>query len=66
MNLKKSLKVSMAMREMSQDDLAEKMGIKRTGIAQMIMRNCVTTDTLVRMSSAVGMKVSEFVKLGED
>ena len=66
MNLKKSLKMAMVMREMDHEGLAERMGIAKTTVGNFIYRNCVTTDTLTRMAKALDMKVSELVRLGED
>jgi len=67
MNLPKSMRVGLAMRGMGQGDLAEATGIHRSNISKMINgKMIITHERLESIATALSMKVSEFVKLGED
>lgn len=66
MDLGKAIRVALAQRDMSQTDLAERMGTKGPNISLMISRGSSTTDTIKKMAEAFDMKVSDFLKLGED
>lgn len=67
MDLPKSMRVALAMRNMNQLDLAEKAGIHRTNVSKMMSgKMIITNERLQSIADAVGMKVSDFVKLGED
>lgn len=65
MDIAKSITVALKNSGMRQLDLAEKMGIHKAGISQIISRNCVNTDTLMRIADALDMKASELIQLGE-
>lgn len=66
MNAGKSIKVALAKREMSQKDLAEKMKTSTPYISQLAGREHIGMGTVVQLAEAFGMKVSEFLALGED
>lgn len=66
MNLRKSVMVAMAQRDMKQKDVADKIGISQGSMSQLMGQVSCTGATLVKLASAFGLKVSEFVALGEE
>lgn len=66
MDLGKAIRVAMAQRNMNQTELAALIGTKSPNISLMISRGSSTTDTVKRLADAFEMKVSDFLKLGED
>ncbi|MNQ26398.1 helix-turn-helix protein [compost metagenome] len=66
MNIGKSLKIAMVKQNLDQSGLAEKLGIHKTSVSRMANNHGINCETLSRLATAFGMKVSEFVALGED
>lgn len=66
MNFRRSLKLALAQRDMTQKALAKKLGIRETSMSQLAAQTSCTGATLQKISEAFDMKVSEFVALGED
>ena len=66
MNIGKSIKVALAMKGIKQKDLAEKMGRHHVYISQLCNKEKVGSKAIESVASALGMKVSELVALGED
>lgn len=66
MNLRKSIKTALLQRDMSQKQLAEQLGMTQTSMSQLAAQTSCTGATLQKLAGAFGMKVSEFVALGED
>lgn len=66
MNVSKSIRVALAMRELTQKQLAERLGMYESAVSQLVNRSSITTDKLKQVADALGMKVSELVALGED
>lgn len=67
MNVAKSVRVATAMRGITQKRMAELSKIDNTNLSKMVNgKHGVSSTQLQRMAEAVGMKVSEFVALGED
>jgi plasmid maintenance system antidote protein VapI len=66
MNVGKSIKVALAMRDMKQKELAEVMGVKPASVSQLASQTSCTGETLGKLAAAFGMAASEFIKLGED
>ena len=66
MNFRRSLKLALAQHDMTQKSLAEKLGMLPTSMSQLAAQTSCTGATLQKISEAFGMKVSEFVALGED
>lgn len=66
MNFRRSLKLALAQRDMTQKALAKKLGMRETSMSQLAAQTSCTGATLQKISSAFGMKVSEFVALGEE
>lgn len=67
MNLPKSIRVGMAMRGLTQGELSAITKIHQSNISKMINgKMLITSERLEELATAMGMKVSEFVKLGEE
>lgn len=66
MNFRRSLKLALAQRDMTQKALAEKLGMRETSLSQLAAQTSCTGATLQKISDAFDMKVSDFVALGED
>lgn len=66
MNAAKSMKIAMAQRGMNQIDLAKKIGVTQPSISGLAKRSKWNGESLVKIAGAFGLKVSEFVALGED
>ena len=66
MNTGKAILVALAMKEKSRAELAEKMGVSVVTLHAMCRSKNATTDTMKRISDALGMRLSELVALGED
>jgi DNA-binding Xre family transcriptional regulator len=66
MNFRKSLKLALIQHEMTQKALALKLGMRETSMSQLAAQSSCTGATLQKIADAFGMKVSEFVALGED
>lgn len=66
MNIGKSLRVAMEKEDVSKEQLAKKINRSASYVNQLRrVESSVTLDTVSMLSDAVGMKVSEFVALGE-
>ena len=65
MNLSKAIRVALAMKEMNQKQLAERLGMYESAMSQLINRPSITTEKLTQIADALEMKVSELVALGE-
>ena len=65
MNLSKAIRVALAMKEMNQKQLAERLGMYESAMSQLINRQSITTEKLTQIADALDMKVSELVALGE-
>lgn len=66
MNLRKSIKMALAMKGISQKALAKQLGMLETSLSQLAAQKSCTGATLIKMAEAFDMKVSEFVALGEE
>lgn len=66
MNIGKSMRIAMAMRGMRGNQLAERLQVTESTVSVMLARPTCTGQTLQTLADIFGMKVSEFVKLGED
>lgn len=66
MNVSKSIRVALAMRELTQKQLAERLGMYESAVSQLVNRSSITTDKLKQVADALDMRVSELVALGED
>ncbi len=66
MNFGKSLKIALAKREISQSDLAKELNVTRAYISNISRKKECSGGVLRMMAKHFGLKVSEFVALGED
>lgn len=66
MNVGKSLKMALAKKEMSQAKLAKIYGCRPLWISKLANRRQAEGETIEKLAACLGMKVSEFVALGED
>lgn len=66
MDIAKSIRLALAHKNMSKTALARELGCKLPSITQLLSRDCIKSDTIQKLATVFGMKVSEFVALGED
>lgn len=66
MNAGKSIKMAMAKRDMTPKDLADRMDVSRQYVGQLMNSEHIGMGTLSSLAVIFDMKVSEFVRLGED
>lgn len=66
MNAAKSMKIALAQQGLNQTQLAAKAGITQPSISGLANRANWNAESLQKIATALGMKVSEFVALGED
>ena len=66
MNIKRSIRIAAAMQDLNQEQVAERTGINKATISQLIngKTNC-TQATLEKLLKGFGLSASEFFKLGE-
>lgn len=65
MNVGKSIKVALAMREMKQVELARKMEVGEVYISRLANSDHAGMGTVTKLAKAVDMTVADFLKLGE-
>lgn len=65
MDLKKSINVALAMTGITREELARRIGVTRPTLSTMATRNACPSSKLEAIAAAFGMKVSEFIALGE-
>lgn len=65
MNLKKSIKQACLNKEVTQKSIAENLGFSPTQLQVIMKRNSASTAMLLSIADAFGMKLSEFIALGE-
>lgn len=66
MNVGKSLKMALAKRDMNQTQLAEKLKCTQVWINRLANSESASMATVTQLAEAMDMKVSDFIKLGED
>lgn len=66
MDIGKSIKVALALKGMRSKELAQALGVTQPTVSTMCYRATSSGHMLIRLADAFGMKVSEFVALGED
>lgn len=66
MNASKSLKIAMIRRGLGQAQMGAMLGISQAAMSRLSNRPNWTCESLQKVSDALGMKVSEFVKIGEE
>lgn len=66
MDAAKCMKIAMIKKGMSQEQLGHKIGLSQSAVSGMANRANWNCESLQRVADALDMKVSDFVKLGED
>lgn len=66
MNAPMSLRMALARKGIKQSKLCEITGMSSTAVSRLTTHPNWTCGSLQKVSDALGMKVSEFVALGED
>ncbi len=66
MNVGKSIKVALAKRGITQAQLAKSLGLTHTWVSALANKKTASTATILAISNELGMKVSEFIALGEE
>lgn len=66
MNIKKSIRVALAQKDMTQGDLAAKVGMTASNMSLLLNRESIPTSRLSDMAHALDMTVVDLLKLGED
>ena len=66
MNAAKSLRIALAMRGINQTQLAAMAGITQPSISGLAHRTNWNGESLQKIATALNMKVSDFIALGED
>jgi len=65
MHLGNAVKIALVMRGMKQRDLAEAMGVTTVYVSRICCQESIGMNSIKAIADALGMKVSELVKLGE-
>lgn len=66
MNVGKSIKVALAQRDLNQTQLAAQMKCTQVWINRLANSRSASMATVESLASALNMKVSDFLALGED
>lgn len=66
MNVGKSIKLALVMRNMKSGELAAALGVTASTVSVMSSRPTCSGQMLIQLAQRFEMKVSEFVALGED
>lgn len=66
MNIKKSIRVALAQKDMTQEGLAKLVGMTASNMSLLLNRESIPTSRLSQIAVALDMKVIDLLKLGED
>lgn len=66
MNASKSLKIALAKRGLNQLKFANLAGMTQPSVSGLASRSNWNCESLQKVADALGLKVSEFIALGED
>jgi len=66
MNIKKSIRVALAQKDLTQGDLAEMVGMTASNMSLLLKRDSISTARLSEIAEALNMKVVDLLKLGEE
>jgi DNA-binding Xre family transcriptional regulator len=66
MNLGKSLKIALIKAELSQIELAEKIGVSKQQVNNWTRADGIRSTNLNKVCNALNLSVSEFIALGEE
>ena len=64
-DLGKSLKMSLIATGFRQDDIAAMLGVSKQQVSAWATKGGISVKNISRISRALGLKVSEFIALGE-
>jgi len=65
MDIRKSINVAVAQKGITKTDLADNLGVSRQRVYSLARQKSVRHETIERLATALDMKVSEFIALGE-
>ncbi|WP_409521260.1 helix-turn-helix domain-containing protein [Leclercia sp.] len=65
MNTGKAIKIALVIKGVSQKELSEALGMSAPAVSQLCKRESASISMLTRVSSFLGMTVSELIALGE-
>ena len=65
MNIGKSIRLALAERDMQKQELAEKMGVTRTTITNLLNSTTCAGSRINDLCGIFDMKASDFIALGE-
>tara|TARA_R110002051_G_C8702641_1_gene494593 strand:- start:1423 stop:1620 length:198 start_codon:yes stop_codon:yes gene_type:complete len=65
MDLSKSLRLAIAIKGVKHKDLAKQLGTTSQQVSNWIKSGAIKQTSLVSISEALGLSVSEFIALGE-
>jgi transcriptional regulator with XRE-family HTH domain len=65
MNVGKSLKIALAQREITQAELAEKIGVSGANLSKTANTATASGTTIDKLAKGLDMSASEFIALGE-
>lgn len=66
MNIGRSIRVAIAKNDLNQTRLAERMGVSRAYISKLCCSQHVSMAAARRIADEFGMKLSDFIALGEN
>jgi len=66
MDLRKSIKIALAKKNISASDLAVLLGVSRQRLSNIMAASNVRSDTIDNIAEALDMQASELIALGED
>lgn len=64
-NIKKSIRVCCAIRDMNQTTLAEASGLKQSHISYISSQNTCSLETINKLAKALNYTSAEFIEWGE-
>lgn len=65
MNMKKSVKIALAHKEVKQRWLAGRIGMSQGALSTILSKNNPTAETIEKFAVALDMSVSDLIALGE-
>lgn len=66
MNIGKSIDIAIAKKGISKRELAKRMGMAPDQVSRLRNKTSCTGDMFDKLSEALNMPISEFIKLGEE
>lgn len=66
MDIQKSIKIAMAKRGVNQKELAAELDMGQSSLSLLMRQDSCTGATMRKLARHFGMRVSEFIALGEE